>query len=130
MSFFSTSSPQSNFELAFQGYLQSVNKWPTFPLALFGLGQIYLYKDEEGAAIDHFEKVLKEVPNNYEALKILGMLYMKNNRDPDALDVVQRLTSVVHDDFDGWLMLGQLQERSKPAEALKGLLFHLPISIN
>jgi len=60
---------KSDYENAFTYYWQSVNAWPEFPLAQFGLGQMYLARKDIANAVSCFEKVNSSTPNNYETLK-------------------------------------------------------------
>lgn len=61
---------KGDFESAFQYYYQATLHWKEFPLAQYGIGQIYIYRREYKKAIECFQLVLKEYPDNYETHKV------------------------------------------------------------
>ncbi|VDP76196.1 unnamed protein product [Schistosoma mattheei] len=74
---------QENYDNAFQYYyLATQLASSTFILPFYGLGQMYLHRNDLEHAAMSFERVLKDNPNNYETLKILGSLYAQSNK-PD-----------------------------------------------
>lgn len=67
---------KGDYDRAFQFYYQATQfNHPKFPLPHFGIGQIYISREEYENAIASFERVLKIAPNNYDTLSILGSLY-------------------------------------------------------
>lgn len=52
---------KGSLDEAFRHYYQATKLYSSFPLPLYGLGQIYLHKNKRVEAIECFEKVLKAV---------------------------------------------------------------------
>jgi RNA polymerase-associated protein CTR9 len=101
---------------AFQYYYQATQfNANTFILPFFGLGQMYIYKNEMESAATCFEKVLKSYPDNYEALKILASIN-STHKDPERRELAKkhfkRVTEMLPDDVEAWIELGQLLEHS------------------
>ena len=71
---------QGDFDQAFQYYYQATQfASPQFVLPQFGLGQMYIHRNDLDNASQCFEKVLKIHQGNYETMKILGSLYAQSN---------------------------------------------------
>lgn len=67
---------QEDYDQAFQYYYQASQFASTnFVLPQYGLGQLYIKRNDIDNACASFEKVLKVFPGNYETMKILGHLY-------------------------------------------------------
>ncbi len=73
---------QTYYDQAFQYYYQATQfASPGFILPHFGLGQMYIQREEVENAAQCFEKVLKAQPGNYETMKILGSLYAMSDSE-------------------------------------------------
>ncbi len=73
---------QTYFDQAFQYYYQATQfASPSFILPHYGLGQMYIQREEIENAAQCFEKVLKAQPGNYETMKILGSLYAMSDSE-------------------------------------------------
>jgi RNA polymerase-associated protein CTR9 len=118
------------YEKAFRYYYQATQFGsPKFVLPYYGLGQIHLGRTEFEQAIECFEKVLKEYPEDYETLKVLGSIYTRwqGPVEDDKIKESQRkgeeLLRKVHEmnpeDVEVIFELAQLQESTKPLDALK-----------
>lgn len=100
-----------------------------FILPYFGLGQIQLGRGEFDQAISSFEKVLAAYPENTETMKILGSIYarwqgpIENDTQRESKKKAYDYLTKVHEknknDIEVILELAQLQETSRPDEALK-----------
>uniref|UniRef100_A0A914ZB19 Tetratricopeptide repeat protein n=2 Tax=Panagrolaimus superbus TaxID=310955 RepID=A0A914ZB19_9BILA len=118
------------YEKAFRYYYQATQFGSQkFVLPYYGLGQIHLGRAEFEQAVECFEKVLKEYPEDYETLKVLGSIYtrwqgpIEDDKIREAQRKGEELLRKVHElnpeDVEVIFELAQLQESTKPAEALK-----------
>eukprot|EP00027_Filamoeba_sp_ATCC50430_P019560 CAMPEP_0168540906 /NCGR_PEP_ID=MMETSP0413-20121227/529_1 /TAXON_ID=136452 /ORGANISM="Filamoeba nolandi, Strain NC-AS-23-1" /LENGTH=835 /DNA_ID=CAMNT_0008570677 /DNA_START=98 /DNA_END=2605 /DNA_ORIENTATION=+ len=103
---------KGDFESAFQYYFQAIHHWEDFPLAQYGIGQMYIHKKEYEKAISAFEKVLTAYPENYETLRMLGSLYAQTNRKPKAYQYFKKVTELQPADVEAWIELAQLVENN------------------
>ncbi|KAA3676187.1 RNA polymerase-associated protein CTR9, partial [Paragonimus westermani] len=105
---------QENYDNAFQYYyLATQLASPNFILPFYGLGQMYLHRNDLEHAAVSFERVLKDHPTNYETLKILGSLYSQSNK-PDkrahAKQLFKQVTESQPEDVEAWIEYAQLLE--------------------
>ncbi|CAH8484612.1 unnamed protein product [Schistosoma haematobium] len=103
---------QENYDNAFQYYyLATQLASSTFILPFYGLGQMYLHRNDLEHAAMSFERVLKDNPNNYETLKILGSLYAQSNK-PDkrtqSKQLFKQVTESQPEDVEAWIEYAQL----------------------
>ncbi|OUM70506.1 hypothetical protein PIROE2DRAFT_56800 [Piromyces sp. E2] len=118
---------QKNYDKAYKAYAQAVRLDQSNVLAQFGMGQMYLFKNEVSSACECFEKVLASDPNNYDVLKILGCLYSKLNyqKAMDYYDRISRIPKSKNDelnesnDYEVWIDKAKLLEQNDPKAALK-----------
>lgn len=105
---------QEDYDQAFQYYYQSTQfASPTFVLAHFGLGQMYIHRGDTENASQCFEKVLKVQPNNYETMKILSSLYAESKDEAKrelAKEYLQKVVEQFPDDVEAWIELAQILE--------------------
>ncbi|CAL8078737.1 unnamed protein product [Calicophoron daubneyi] len=105
---------QENYDNAFQYYyLATQLASPNFILPFYGLGQMYLHRNDLEHAAVSFEKVLKDNPNNYETLKILGSLYAQSNKPEKrahAKQLFKQVTESQPEDVEAWIEYAQLLE--------------------
>uniref|UniRef100_A0A0M3KHN1 RNA polymerase-associated protein CTR9 homolog (inferred by orthology to a human protein) n=1 Tax=Anisakis simplex TaxID=6269 RepID=A0A0M3KHN1_ANISI len=101
-------------------------------LPYFGLGQMYVHREELDNAIICFEKVLKLHPSNYDTLKVLGSLYAhsepieqkeKLERRQKAKELLKKVVEMCADDVEALIELAQLTESSDPQVHLIQFLF-------
>uniref|UniRef100_A0A915CPW2 RNA polymerase-associated protein CTR9 homolog n=1 Tax=Ditylenchus dipsaci TaxID=166011 RepID=A0A915CPW2_9BILA len=136
--------PSTNFDKAFRYYYQATQfNHPKFILPYFGLGQIYIHREEYDNAIAAFEKILKVVPTNYETLSVLGSLYtymdqnkpgasavplsngggsaagVPTDRSEKAREVLKKVVEMCPDDIEVLIELAHLQEQPDPQASLK-----------
>eukprot|EP01117_Protostelium_nocturnum_P007261 TRINITY_DN2598_c0_g1_i2.p1 TRINITY_DN2598_c0_g1~~TRINITY_DN2598_c0_g1_i2.p1 ORF type:complete len:1004 (-),score=427.67 TRINITY_DN2598_c0_g1_i2:118-3129(-) len=107
---------QDNFSEAFKWYTSSIRSWSDYPLAQFGMGQMYLHNGENEKAIKCFESVLKTQPDNFEALRILGSLSKTSNRSK-AFVLLKKVVELNPNDVETWIEIAQLSENNH-ADAL------------
>ncbi|XP_021927029.1 RNA polymerase-associated protein CTR9 homolog isoform X3 [Zootermopsis nevadensis] len=113
---------QGDYDQAFQYYYQATQFAPAvFVLPHFGLGQMYIYREDTENAAQCFEKVLKAQPGNYETMKILGSLYA-NSSSQSKRDIakshLRKVTEQFPDDVEAWIELAQILEQSDLQGAL------------
>nr|CAD7595522.1 unnamed protein product [Timema genevievae] len=113
---------QGDYDQAFQYYYQATQfAPPSFVLPHFGLGQMYIYREDTENAAQCFEKVLKVQPGNYETMKILGSLYA-NSTSQSKRDIaknhLRKVTDQFPDDVEAWIELAQILEQSDLQGAL------------
>uniref|UniRef100_A0A0N5AFT6 TPR_REGION domain-containing protein n=1 Tax=Syphacia muris TaxID=451379 RepID=A0A0N5AFT6_9BILA len=119
---------RNNFEKAFQHYYQATQfASPNFVLPYYGLGQMYIHREEFDNAISCFEKVLKVFPNNYDTLKVLGSLYAhsdpadqkeKETRRQKAKEILKKVVDMCPDDIEALIDYAQLIENINPQGSL------------
>lgn len=113
---------QHDFDEAFQYYHQaSLYASPNFVLPQYGLGQMYIFRNDNENAANCFEKVLKAHPGNYETMKILGSLYAysQNQSKRDQAKVyLKKVTEQIPDDVEAWIEYAQLLEQTDLPGAL------------
>ncbi|CAF0876803.1 unnamed protein product [Adineta ricciae] len=105
---------ERDYEEAFRYYYQATHLAPEkFVLPLFGLGQMYLQREDTANASDCFEKILKIHPNDHESMKILASIYGESS-DQDKRDKAREFLKKVtqHDehDIDSWIQLAEILE--------------------
>jgi RNA polymerase-associated protein CTR9 len=105
---------QGDLDQAFQYYYQATQfNSVNFILPFFGLGQMYLYKNDSENAALCFERVLKNSPANYEALKILGSIYSGSKEQEKkelAKQHLKKVTELCPEDVEAWIELAQILE--------------------
>ncbi|TKR78211.1 hypothetical protein L596_019056 [Steinernema carpocapsae] len=119
---------QGDFDKAFRFYYQATQfASQSFVLPYYGLGQVYIHRDDLDNAIMCFERVLKAFPNNYETLKIMGSLYAHHpslkageteQRHAKATECLKKVIEISPDDIEAYIDLAQLQEQNSPDAAL------------
>ncbi len=113
---------QTFYDQAFQYYYQATQfASQNFILPHFGLGQMYIQREEIENAAQCFEKVLKACPGNYETMKILGSLYAQSDSDEKrtvARTHLKKVTDQTPDDVEAWIELAQILEPTDPALSL------------
>ncbi|KAK4337088.1 hypothetical protein RND71_044189 [Anisodus tanguticus] len=113
---------QGDFDQAFQYYYQATQfASPAFVLPQFGLGQMYIHRNDLDNASQCFEKVLKTHEGNYETMKILGSLYAQSNnttKKDQAKTYFKKVTEQCPDDVEAWIELAQILEQNDLQGAL------------
>jgi tetratricopeptide (TPR) repeat protein len=99
---------QDDLDQAFQYYQQAIKLQADHPLALYGLGQAHMHRNEDDAALSCFEKVLKAFPDNWEVMFVVGSL-LANKRDARdrARQLLQRCSELRPNDANVWLRYAQ-----------------------
>ncbi|XP_018496756.1 LOW QUALITY PROTEIN: RNA polymerase-associated protein CTR9 homolog [Galendromus occidentalis] len=114
---------QEDYDQAFQYYYQATNfASANFVLPHFGLGQMYIAREDNENAMSCFETVLKANPNDYETMKILGSLYAQSgnqNKREQARNFLKKVTEQFPDDVEAWIEMAQILEQSDTAGALQ-----------
>ncbi|VDN57955.1 unnamed protein product [Dracunculus medinensis] len=119
---------RGNYEKAFQHYYQATQfASSNFVLPYFGLGQMYIHREDYDNAISCFEKVLKLYPTNYDTLKMLGSLYAhsepanqkeRNERRDKARSILKKVMEMCPDDVEALIDWAQLVENIDPQRSL------------
>uniref|UniRef100_A0A914EKH2 RNA polymerase-associated protein CTR9 homolog n=1 Tax=Acrobeloides nanus TaxID=290746 RepID=A0A914EKH2_9BILA len=120
---------KEDYDRAFRYYYQATQfNHPKFVLPLYGLGQIYIHREDYDNAIITFEKILKITPNNFETLKVLGSLYAHSDhgdsnqiteRREKAREILKKVIDMYPDDVETLIELAQLEEQHDPQNSLK-----------
>jgi tetratricopeptide (TPR) repeat protein len=99
---------QDDLDKALQYYQQATKLQADHPLALYGLGQAHMHRNEDDAALACFEKVLKAFPDNWEVMFAVGSL-LANKRDARdrARTLLQRSSELRPNDANVWLRYAQ-----------------------
>lgn len=82
---------QGDTQTALSYYEYAVKAWPEFPLAQYGLGQMFLLMDRIPEAIACFERALKQDPTNAEILKVLASLCANLNDLSKSIEYFRKL---------------------------------------
>ncbi|UJR10596.1 hypothetical protein I4U23_014793 [Adineta vaga] len=105
---------ERDYEEAFRYYYQATHLAPEkFVLPLFGLGQMYLQREDTTNASDCFEKILKIHPNDHESMKILASIYAESSdqdRRDKAREFLKKVTQHDEHDIDSWIQLAEILE--------------------
>ncbi|CAF2780986.1 unnamed protein product [Rotaria sp. Silwood2] len=105
---------ERDYEEAFRYYYQATHLAPEkFVLPLFGLGQMYLQREDTANASDCFEKILKIHPNDHESMKILASIYAESNdqeKREKAKEYLKKVTQHDPHDIDSWIQLAEILE--------------------
>ncbi|KAL7074104.1 hypothetical protein ACQ4LE_006593 [Meloidogyne hapla] len=120
-----------DYQHAFQFYYQATTLChPKFVLPYYGLGLIYIHREDYENAISAFEKILKTVPNDLDTLAVLGSLYVNvQHKDPKicadrrekARDYLKKVVESQTDKppIEALIELAQLLEQLNPQESLQ-----------
>jgi len=117
-----------NYDGAYKAFQQAVRLDQTNILAQFGMGQMFLYKNEISQACECFEKVLAHDSNNYDVLKTLGCLYSKISNYQKAMDCYDKISRIPKskneelnetNDYEVWIDKAKLLEQNDTKAALK-----------
>ena len=104
---------QNQYEEAFDYYQKSVELWADYPLALFGLAQLFIFKNRLLNAQNILEKLIELCPNNVETLKLLSSLYLLLNQNAEiSKEYLRKVVEKRPNDFAALIELAQLCERS------------------
>ena len=109
---------QNDFDYAYEYYQKAVGLWPDYPLALFGLAQMYIYKDQIPKAQKLLEKVLELYPNNVETLKILASLYIGTSNEDLSKQYLRKVLEKHPNDWSTWVELARICEKTDSKTAL------------
>ncbi|RDD42841.1 RNA polymerase-associated protein CTR9-like protein, partial [Trichoplax sp. H2] len=111
-----------DYDQAFKYYYQATQFADSnYVLPHFGLGQLYLTRNDSANAASSFEKVLKVQSDNYESMKILGSIYARSNNEEKrerAKILLQKATTQHPDDIEAWIELAGILEGSDIQGAL------------
>ncbi|EDV28497.1 uncharacterized protein TRIADDRAFT_19990 [Trichoplax adhaerens] len=111
-----------DYDQAFKYYYQATQFADSnYVLPHFGLGQLYLARNDPTNAASSFEKVLKVQSDNYESMKILGSIYARSNNEEKrerAKILLQKATTQHPDDIEAWIELAGILEGSDIQGAL------------
>ncbi|CAL2036808.1 unnamed protein product [Caenorhabditis brenneri] len=128
---------QGQYEGAYKYYYQArqANNGE-HTLAHYGLGQMYIHRNEIEDAIKCFETVHQRLPNNVDTMKILGSLYANvqyndqtqtNEARQKGREVLAKYLTLENEDYEACIDLAQLLEASDPKKALE--LYQSAISL-
>jgi RNA polymerase-associated protein CTR9 len=111
---------QGQFEDAMQHYLMATQWNSQLVLAWFGLAQMNLWKGNLTESIRILEKVLQDIPDNYECVRMLGSLYLKSHPKTDrAIKYLRRAVQSNPRDAHIYLELATSYEGVDDIEASK-----------
>eukprot|EP00117_Sycon_ciliatum_P023928 scpid24561/ scgid20224/ RNA polymerase-associated protein CTR9 homolog; SH2 domain-binding protein 1; Tetratricopeptide repeat-containing, SH2-binding phosphoprotein of 150 kDa len=113
---------QGDYDKAFKYYYQATQfASQSFVLPFFGLGQMYLEKNDSANAAQCFDRVAKACPKNYETIKILGSLNSKSKeqeKKEQAKEHLKKVTTEFPDDVEAWIELAGITEQTDTTAAL------------
>lgn len=105
---------EQDYEEAFRYYYQAAHLAPEkFVLPLFGLGQMYLQREDLKHASECFEKILKIHPDDHESMKILASIYAESadlDKREKAREYFKKVTQHDSEDIDAWIQYAEILE--------------------
>eukprot|EP00123_Amoebidium_parasiticum_P014534 comp22541_c1_seq1/m.34251 comp22541_c1_seq1/g.34251 ORF comp22541_c1_seq1/g.34251 comp22541_c1_seq1/m.34251 type:complete len:1057 (-) comp22541_c1_seq1:62-3232(-) len=101
---------QDLYDQAFQFFFQAVKFNPELLPAQYGLGQMYIYKNQLKQAAECFEKVQKTLKDSYETMKILGSIYAQTGREEKGRELFKQVVTMREGDIEAWIEYGALLE--------------------
>ncbi len=108
-------------DTALQLYDLSNKLWSENPLALFGLGQLYLSKQNYQQALEYFESVLKSYPDDKDTQAYLALIKSLSRKEIVPIEKLRELTASFAFEIDLWVAQGQIRHMKGPSE-YKGAL--------
>eukprot|EP01134_Creolimax_fragrantissima_P001688 CFRG1688T1 len=109
----------NDYDQALNFYFKANKFNPELIVAAYGLGQMYLYKNELKHAAGCFETVLKAEPDNYECTKMLASIYGKTGKQEKAREYFKKVvTEFKPNDADAWVEYSIYLEDVDPIQAL------------
>ena len=114
-----------DFDGAYTSFYKSITLWPEYTLSQHGLTQMYIHKNEHDKAIKYANFILKDYPNNIDALKYLATLYKRTKLELsiEYLDLVTQQNPL---EWESWIELGYLSLLPSLLLLLFLFLFLLP----
>lgn len=111
---------QNNISSAMEYYKVAYRICPELSLAVFGHAQILLSKQELGPALELFEKVLQQHPDDRDTQAYVMLVKGLHRRESSSLEKVREVATGFLHEVDLWLLQGQLRQTS-PAEYASAL---------
>lgn len=111
---------QNNVVSAMEYYKVAYRICPELSLAVFGHAQILLSKQELGPALELFEKVLVQHPDDRDTQAYVMLVKALHRRESSSLEKVREVATGFLHEVDLWLLQGQLRQNS-PAEYASSL---------
>ncbi|KAG2393344.1 hypothetical protein C9374_006875 [Naegleria lovaniensis] len=112
---------EQEYHRAFGFYYRIISSyWSDHTLAHYGLGQMYIQRNEIDNAISEFETVLKSEPENLETNRVLGKLYARKRDPKKTIKYFKKVLKKDPEDLDALLRLGEY-ERCNTQQALTNL---------
>lgn len=111
---------QNNIASAMEYYKVAYRICPELSLAVFGHAQIMLSKQELGLALELFEKVLLQHPDDRDTQAYVMLVKALHRRESSSLEKVREVATGFLHEVDLWLLQGQLRQTS-PAEYASAL---------
>ncbi|KAF0984053.1 hypothetical protein FDP41_007968 [Naegleria fowleri] len=112
---------EKEYSRAFGFYYRIISShWSGHTLAHYGLGQMYIQRNEIDNAINEFETVLKTEPENLETNRILGKLYARKRDPKKTIKYFKKVLKKDPEDLDALIRIGEY-ERCNTQQALANL---------
>jgi RNA polymerase-associated protein CTR9 len=106
-----------DFTSAFQHFYRSCSLDSHLLPAQYGLGQMYLYRNDHDNARHYLEKVLDVCKDNYECTKLLAHLYFTKSPGK-AYKLIKKVTEAFENDAEAWVDRAVLAEHVDIEDAL------------
>lgn len=112
---------KKDYDSAFKYYYRIVSRlWPEYTLARYGLGQLYIQRNEIDKAVEEFEQILKVDPENLETNLALGNLYARKRDSKKSLAYLKKVLKKDPENINALLRIGE-HERHQIQLALDSL---------
>jgi tetratricopeptide (TPR) repeat protein len=111
---------QNNIASAMEYYKVAHRLCPDLSLAVFGHAQILLAKQELGLALELFEKVLSQHPDDRDTQAYVMLVRGLHKKESSSLEKVREVATGFIHEVDLWLLQAQLRQ-TNPAEYTSAL---------
>jgi tetratricopeptide (TPR) repeat protein len=105
-----------DYEIAFQLYEEALNLQPEMPLAAFGLGQLYMAKQDYASALEKFNSVLARQPDDRDTQAYVMLLQSIHKKESASFDKLREIAPGFAFEADLWLSQGHTIQMKGPGE--------------
>ena len=111
----------SQYDNAMKFYEDALVLMPDMSLAAFGIGQLYLSKEEFDLSYEKFEEVLKKYPDDRDTQAYMLFIQSYHRKETSSFDKLKDIASGFVFEADLWLAQGHAMHQKGPGEYAKSL---------
>ena len=109
------------YDNAMKFYEDALLLMPEMALASFGIGQLYLAKEEFDLSYDNFQNVLKAYPDDRDTLAYIYFIKSYHRKETTTFEKLKDVASGFVFEADLWLSQGHAMHQKGPGEYAKSL---------